>query len=228
MLHSRRSPLVGSSLLSLALAGGALDATSYLGLGKVFTANMTGNTVLLVAGLAGGVDEHPLRSLAALGGFVLGAFAGALVVPPGERPWPAKALPALRLELVALVALLIAWAACGVAAIRYELIACGGLVMGMQSLVARSSGVRGVNTTYITGTLTTAIARLAQRVRPDPASSEGPGLPGSAWLAYGLGALAGAFAVSAWHYDAVWLPILAVAAVYLGALHQRRNGRWVR
>jgi len=34
-------------LLLLACAAGAIDAISYLGLGRVFTANMTGNTVLL-------------------------------------------------------------------------------------------------------------------------------------------------------------------------------------
>jgi uncharacterized membrane protein YoaK (UPF0700 family) len=34
-------------LLALAFAAGYIDALSYLGLSRVFTANMTGNTVLL-------------------------------------------------------------------------------------------------------------------------------------------------------------------------------------
>ena len=34
-------------LTSLSLAAGCVDAVGYLGLGQVFVANMTGNTVLL-------------------------------------------------------------------------------------------------------------------------------------------------------------------------------------
>jgi uncharacterized membrane protein YoaK (UPF0700 family) len=34
-------------LLTLTAAAGSADAVSYLGLGRVFTANMTGNLVLL-------------------------------------------------------------------------------------------------------------------------------------------------------------------------------------
>lgn len=213
----RHEVLVESSLLGLAFAGGALDATSYLGFGKVFTANMTGNTVLLVTGLVAGADTHPLRSVAALCGFVLGAFVAALIVPPDGRRWPAKARPALMLELLALVGLLIAWAVIGVKGVRYELIVTGALVMGMQSLIARSSGVRGVNTTYITGTLATAVARLAQRVRPGAGPAQGAGLPGTAWITYGAGAVAGALAVRAWGFGAVSLPIALVAAVCAGA-----------
>lgn len=228
MPPSRQELLVDSSLLGLAFAGGALDATSYLGFGRVFTANMTGNTVLLVTGLVAGVNTHPLRSVAALCGFVAGAFLAALIVPPSGRHWPAKARAALALELLALAGLLIAWAAVGVAGIRYELIVTGALVMGMQSLIARSSGVRGVNTTYITGTLTTAVARLAQRLRPGTDPAGGLGLPGSAWITYGAGAVAGAFAVRAWGPVAVALPIAMVAAVYAGAWRQQLREKSVR
>ena len=41
-------------LLVLTLAAGSVDAISYLGLGHVFTAMMTGNTVLLGLALAQG------------------------------------------------------------------------------------------------------------------------------------------------------------------------------
>ena len=43
-----------SMLLLLSLAAASLDAISYLGLGRVFTAMMTGNTVLLGLALAQG------------------------------------------------------------------------------------------------------------------------------------------------------------------------------
>ena len=218
------SPLVGPSLLGLAFAGGALDATSYLGLGRIFTANMTGNTVLLVTALAGGGVTHALRAGAALAGFSVGAFAGALVVAPGRRAWPAKARVALQFELVGLTALLVGWAAWGVEPIRYELIATGGLVMGMQAAISMAARVHNVNTTFITGTLTTAISRLARRASTDFESSEGVGLPWSTWITYGAGALAGAFAVGSWHYGAVSLPLAMVAATCAGAWLQREPG----
>ena len=47
------------SLLALTFTTGLIDAASYLGLGHVFTANMTGNVVLLGFGIAGAAgDEH--------------------------------------------------------------------------------------------------------------------------------------------------------------------------
>src|SRR5437868_15296221 len=41
------------ALLALTFTTGLVDAVSYLGLGRVFTANMTGNVVLLGFGVAG-------------------------------------------------------------------------------------------------------------------------------------------------------------------------------
>lgn len=59
-------------LLALSLAAGVVDAVSYVGLGKVFTANMTGNTVLLGVALARGTGGDAARAAAALGGFCAG------------------------------------------------------------------------------------------------------------------------------------------------------------
>src|SRR5438445_10905510 len=65
-------------VLLLVLTGvtGLVDAVSYLKLGHVFVANMTGNVVLL--GLAvGGVSEFSVAvSLTAIGSFLSGALAG--------------------------------------------------------------------------------------------------------------------------------------------------------
>ena len=49
---SVRHPL-SVALLTLTFTTGLIDAPSYLGLGHVFTANMTGNIVLLGFGIAG-------------------------------------------------------------------------------------------------------------------------------------------------------------------------------
>ena len=53
----------------LAWAAGGLNALSFLGLGNVFSTNMTGNTVLLSIALAQGDGPAALRSGIALLGF---------------------------------------------------------------------------------------------------------------------------------------------------------------
>ncbi|MGH2873419.1 MAG: YoaK family protein [Solirubrobacteraceae bacterium] len=211
-------------LLGLALAGGAVDAMSYLGLGKVFPANMTGNTVLLAVDLARGTGVEAARAAVALGGFCLGTALAVVAVPP-HRLWPARARGPLLLEACALTALLVAWVVLGLT-VRYPLIAVAGVAMGAQSVVVRASNVHGVNTTFITSTLVNAIARLVQRLRRTPASADDPSLPSITWVTYGLGAVGGAFAVRAWQADSVAIPLAIVAAITIAAwLPRRAAGR---
>jgi uncharacterized membrane protein YoaK (UPF0700 family) len=210
-------------LLSLALAGGVLDATSYIGLGKVFTANMTGNTVLLAVALAQGSGADAARSAVALGGFAFGAAAGVAVIGAGARSWPARARGALGLELLGLGTLLVLWAVLGVPTIRYALIAIAAGAMGLQSAAVRASDIRGVNTTYMTSTLLNAIARVIERVRRVPVQRGGASLPGAAWVTYGIGALIAAFAVPSWHSGIVALPLAIVAMAAAAATMQRER-----
>jgi uncharacterized membrane protein YoaK (UPF0700 family) len=82
-----RSPRESHLLLALAFAAGSIDALSYLGLGRVFTANMTGNTVLLGVAVATGTSADTLRAVAALGGFVLGGAVGILLIARRRGSW---------------------------------------------------------------------------------------------------------------------------------------------
>lgn len=174
-----------------------MDAASYLGLGSVFTANMTGNTILL-------------------------AIAVALIRAAGR--WPGLAVPALGLETTLLAIVLIVWASAGTPALtRYAVIALSAGAMGAQSAAVRSSHVRGVNTTYITGTLVNAIGRLVDRARHSQARSNGSALPGRVWVGYALGALGGASAVIAWHAAAIAIPLAIVVTVAAKAAHERRQ-----
>src|SRR5918997_6036791 len=70
-------------LVMLSLAAGCVDAVGFLGLGQIFVANMTGNTVLLGLALGQARAEAALRAVVALGGFVVGVAAGAAVVGRG-------------------------------------------------------------------------------------------------------------------------------------------------
>src|SRR5215211_6579596 len=63
-------------LLALTVVTGLVDAFSYLLLGHVFVANMTGNVVFLGFALAGASGFSVTASLVALGAFSLGALAG--------------------------------------------------------------------------------------------------------------------------------------------------------
>jgi uncharacterized membrane protein YoaK (UPF0700 family) len=55
---------------------GLIDAISYLGLGHVFTANMTGNVVFIAFAVSGVPGLSVTRSLTALAAFMLGAVIG--------------------------------------------------------------------------------------------------------------------------------------------------------
>src|SRR5437899_12775912 len=70
--HGPLSPL----LLGLTVVTGLVDAFSYLVLGHVFVANMTGNVVFLGFALAGASGFSISASLVALGAFGLGAVTG--------------------------------------------------------------------------------------------------------------------------------------------------------
>src|SRR2546425_10825210 len=73
MTNSDRLPL---ALLTLTGVTGVIDAVSFLGLGRVFTANMTGNVVLLGFAVAGAPGLSIPRSAVSLIAFLVGAGAG--------------------------------------------------------------------------------------------------------------------------------------------------------
>src|SRR5205823_4034821 len=75
MTQPHESRLVGA-LLAQTVATGLIDAVSYLALGHVFTANMTGNVVFLAFAIAGAPGLSIPRSAVSLGAFLAGAMAG--------------------------------------------------------------------------------------------------------------------------------------------------------
>jgi uncharacterized membrane protein YoaK (UPF0700 family) len=161
-----RYPTLGreSMLLLLSLAAASLDAISYLGLGRVFTAMMTGNTVLLGLALAQGEVLAALRSILALIGFAIGVFVGAIIVERESEPaeWPAAVTAALAFETMILIIFAASFTLFGNTreGIVYLLIVLSAFAMGVQSAAVRRLGVPGIATTYITGTLTSLMVDL--------------------------------------------------------------------
>jgi uncharacterized membrane protein YoaK (UPF0700 family) len=170
-------PARGALLLGLTVVAASMDALSYLGLGRVFPANMTGNTVLLGIGLATGDIEAAARSATALGAFVLGAavVGGALA---GRRSSGTDFMIVVVIEIGMIAAFTGWWLRLGVAeptgAARYGLIALAGTTMGAQSGITRSLRVP-VATTYITGTWTTVSMGAAALLRRHAAGGSGAG-----------------------------------------------------
>lgn len=149
-------------LLALTATAASTDAISYLGLGHVFPANMTGNTVLLGTGLAGADYAAAGRSACALGGFVAGAVLSGTVLAQSAEVHRSAVLA----ELAALAAFAGWWLAADHpdSATQHGLITLAGAAMGWQSgMVARLGA--GVSTTYITGTWTSLSSWAGRRLR---------------------------------------------------------------
>ncbi len=228
MAPSRTARLAGAlrrlGLPGLAFAAGSVDAATYLGLGHAFPANMTGNTVLLGVAVARGEGRDGLRSAVVLVAFVLGVTAGTILRGArADRDWPRNATLALVAEGVVLAGLLAGWLAAsppaGVA--RYVLLGAAGGAMGLQSAAAREASDQGVATTYMTGTLTNAVAGLTRRAlaawRHRPLAGDDGELAGAMWLVYGAGALVGALGEVGAGAAVLAIPTVLVAATAAAA-----------
>ena len=160
--HGPLSPL----LLALTVVTGLVDAFSFLVLGHVFVANMTGNVVFLGFALAGAAGFSISASLFALGAFCLGALAGGRL---GKylRTHRGRLLTVASAAEAILVGGSVAMAATasnpGGSGTRYVLIVLLGLAMGVQNAVARKLAVPDLTTTVLTLTITGIVAdgRLA-------------------------------------------------------------------
>lgn len=205
-------------MLALTFAAGAVDATSYLGLGRVFTANMTGNLVLFGLSVAQVQGLEVLRSGMAFVGYVLGVALGARVLGRGgaRGVWAARLTAVMVLETVFLALLWGGWL--GSAAQPQPpwaevMIVCSGAAMGLQSSAAQRLAVPSVSTTYVTGTLTSVITELALFGHP----TTGWPLRAGVVLALAVGAGVDALMLLRVPLLAPLLPLLVVAGVAAAA-----------
>ena len=146
-------------LVALTVASGAVDAISYFGLGKIFSAFMTGNIVFLGFGIAEieGPDVVPV--IFAISMFAAGSYLGLRIATQHSRksgPWPPAMTVLLVLIATAEGAFLVVWLAAGghpPTKVCDVLITLFSLAMGIQTAAVRSLGVQGVFTTAGTFTL---------------------------------------------------------------------------
>jgi uncharacterized membrane protein YoaK (UPF0700 family) len=186
-----RDLLVGT----LTLTTGAVDATTFLVLGKVFSSVITGNLVLV--GVAAGTMNatEAIHGAVALAAYALGVLVGAPIAalnrsghggrtdpagagradPPGragraDEPsiWPAPVTLTLLLELCLLAGFSAGWELSPYdhrGAVQLPLLILLAASMGMQSAAVRRLGQ--MSSTYLTSTLTGLMAGLATRTKPD-------------------------------------------------------------
>ncbi|MFG2957308.1 YoaK family protein [Streptomyces sp. NPDC048291] len=199
-------------MLALTVVTGLVDSFSYLTLGHVFVANMTGNVVFSGFALAGAAGFSLAASLAALAAFAAGALLG------GRTAHRRRAHRGRVLHLALVLETVLVLAAYAVAryqaplhaaGTRYPLIALLGLAMGIQNATARALAVPDLTTTVLTMTITGLAA--------DSRAAGGPGGKSGrralSVLAMFAGALVGTFAVR--HGDPS-LPLLLATVLLVG------------
>jgi uncharacterized membrane protein YoaK (UPF0700 family) len=190
-------------LLALTLVTGLVDAASYVNLGHVFVANMTGNVVFLGFAIGGAKGLSVWASLIAIGSFLGGSLAAGRL----GGHFRGRRLELLRGALAAQLVLIVAATVLAAADVtRFVLIALLAVAMGIQNSTARRLAVAELTTTVLTMTLTGIAA--------DSALAGGAGSRiGRRILAVGamlLGALIGA--LLAIHIDTA-APLAAAAAI---------------
>jgi len=144
-------------LLALTLTTGLIDAASYLGLGHVFTANMTGNIVLLGFGLAHAGGLPVLAPAISLAAFLIGASVGGRLGLNIAEHHKNVFMIGIGAEVALLVAATILAALANVrigSASAYAIIALVAFAMGVRNAIVRKLAVPDMTTTVLTMTLT--------------------------------------------------------------------------
>jgi uncharacterized membrane protein YoaK (UPF0700 family) len=147
-------------LLAMTSVTGLIDAVSYLSLGHVFAANMTGNIVLLGFASMGEPEVSVARSLAALLGFLAGAAIGGRMMADTNTITQLRAGSSVfAFETIFLIGATLA--AIGYTSVssphfvqRYVIITFTGIAMGMRNAAVRKLAVPDLTTTVLTLTIT--------------------------------------------------------------------------
>jgi uncharacterized membrane protein YoaK (UPF0700 family) len=148
------------ALLGMTAVTGLVDAVSFLSLGRVFTANMTGNVVILAFATARIPGLSIARSLTAPLSFLVGAiFGGRIMARAGADSQIRFAAQTFVLEVVFLF--MAAFCSIGYRSDLLEhsfqpfaLIALTALAMGTRNAAVRKLAIPDLTTTVLTLTIT--------------------------------------------------------------------------
>lgn len=227
-MNDRHGPLP-PLMLALTVVTGLVDAVSYLELGRVFVANMTGNVVFAGFAFAGAPGFSLVASFVALGGFVAGAVTGGRFVHRSHAHRGRMLLHALCAETACVLAALVVTLVSGSpyhGGVRFTLIGLLAVGLGLQNAVARALAVPDLKTTVLTLTIT-GIASDG-RLAGGPGSKAGRRvLSAAAMLA---GALVGAMGVLHGHpvLPLVLAVVILAVACLAACVLARADAPWTR
>ena len=151
---SEQSSMLLGTLMVLTVVSGLVDAVSYLGLGHVFTANMTGNIAFLGFSLGGAAGFSVPTSLVALGAFLLGAMVGGRLVPTGAGAGRIRNTFLLQTAALTGATVLAVLTVASRGTSRLGLAALLAVGMGLQNAAVRRMAVADMTTTVLTMALT--------------------------------------------------------------------------
>jgi uncharacterized membrane protein YoaK (UPF0700 family) len=179
-------------LLAMTVVTGIVDAVSFLALGRVFTANMTGNVVMLGFAFAGAPGLSISRSAVALLAFLSGAVLGGRMATE-ESSWHRWADRAFMLEALLLGVAAVTAAGSGSSAVSnplqlHAVIVSTGVAMGLRNAIVRKLAIPDMTTTVLTLTITGLAADSSLAGGENPRWQR----RGAAILAMIFGAFAGA------------------------------------
>jgi uncharacterized membrane protein YoaK (UPF0700 family) len=207
------------ALLGMTAVTGLVDAVSFLSLGRVFTANMTGNVVILAFATARVPGLSIAYSLTALLSFLVGAiFGGWIMSRAGADSQIRFAAQAFVLEVVFL-------SAASFCSIGYRsdllqhsfqpfaLIALTAFAMGTRNAAVRKLAIPDLTTTVLTLTITGIGADSSIANGNNPRLARRVGSVVAMFLGAALGAVIVRYSISA----ALWLGT-AISALCSAAL----------
>jgi len=224
----RHGPLA-PILVGLTVVTGLVDAFSYLSLGHVFVANMTGNVIFLAFALVGARGFSLAASLIALGAFSAGALVGGRIATRWGQHRGRMVITVTVVEAVLVATSTVVVGVVhdpGSGATRFVLITLLSLSMGAQNAVARKLAIPDLTTTVLTLTIT--------GISADSGWAGGGGSKVGRRLVAAfsmfLGALAGALLVLKVSRLAATLTALAILTVVVAVTTalSRHDPDWVR
>ncbi|MEM7360885.1 MAG: YoaK family protein [Pseudomonadota bacterium] len=205
-----------TSRIALTLNAGFCDTATFIAMGGIFSAHVTGNFVLFAAALAEGISAEDYLKLWTFPVFLLGVALG--VVCAGRKPDSASAMR--RILMSVLIVLLVIQGINFLAAgdhIHFNVDAALTLLlvvaMAMQNTVHRY--VEGPMTTVMTGTVMNTMAGYTQKLMGFPVNREvAQGTQPLILIGgFALGCAAGGFAVVFWQWWSLLVPLVITAAV---------------